>query len=435
MILVLLLMSLFINIKVTIAMTLFLLSLAIIFKFMLLDRMNSLGRKRINIEGRWFRLVFSILSAMKDIRIMGLEDNICKQHDSLVKDNARISAEFLAMQATPRLTVELVFICVATFAMAGMVLLKMNIATYVATITMLAILFTRMIPSIHKLYNAINAYRYYELSVMALYDMHSLLASNQVIHSTSDIPLVFNYDITLNNVVCRYSNQPEPALKDISVRIIKESFVAVVGHSGSGKSTFLDLLSGLIEPESGEILIDGREVTKDNLGTIRSLMGYVPQKVTLIEGSIGYNIALDENYMNHRESINKAVQEAQIDSFINGLPEGMEYSVGETGSSMSGGQRQRIGIARALYKDPLILLLDEASSGLDPKTEKQFMDSIWKLRKSKTVIFATHKLDNIIDFDNIIVLDKGRMVDSGTHYELLSRCNIYIEMYWTASKS
>lgn len=223
--------------------------------------------------------------------------------------------------------------------------------------------------------------------------------------------------LELRNIEFRYPAGNESVLHGLDLDIPLGSSLGIVGPSGSGKSTLIDLLLGLRTPTSGEIFIDGIPL-RDVIHEWRSRIGYVPQRVTLFDGSIGQNVALtwDEDY--DREKVIAVLEKAQLTSLVATRTNGIDERIGERGVSLSGGQQQRLGIARALYSDPLVLVLDEATSSLDTKTEDAVVTAIKALRGEVTVIAVAHRISTIKEYDQICYLDQGRILGKGSFRQL-----------------
>jgi ABC-type multidrug transport system fused ATPase/permease subunit len=232
--------------------------------------------------------------------------------------------------------------------------------------------------------------------------------------------LNFSEDITLKNVVYQYPETSHKVLQNISIRITKGSTVGLIGLSGSGKSTLVDVLLGLFDPISGEVYSDEISI-KTNVREWQSKIGYVPQTIYLTDDTIRNNIAfgISKNDINEN-AINRVIQSAHLEEFINSLPMGLETIVGERGVKLSGGQRQRIGIARALYSDPPILVLDEATSSLDDETEHVVMDAIKSLHGLKTIVIVAHRLSTIEHCDWLYRLEKGVIIEQGVPEKILT---------------
>lgn len=230
--------------------------------------------------------------------------------------------------------------------------------------------------------------------------------------------------IRFESVRFTYPGAGEPALRDVSLRIEHGQTVAFVGANGSGKTTLLSLVPRILEPDSGRILIDGRDAAQAHLRSLRRQIGVVTQEVVLFEGTIASNIAYASPGATG-EQIRRAARLAGAEDFILAKPGGFDAQVGEQGVTLSGGQRQRIAIARAILRDPAILLLDEATSMIDADSEAQISDALRRFSKGRTTLVIAHRLSTVVNADRIVVMDSGRVADSGTHAELLDRCPLY----------
>ena len=233
-------------------------------------------------------------------------------------------------------------------------------------------------------------------------------------------PLALQGRIEFRHVGFHYASRPDvPVLQNVSFTAEPGQRIALVGPSGAGKSTIASLLLRFYDPVTGAIFIDGRDALGYDLSALRDRMAIVPQEVLLFGGSIRENIAYGKPGAGQAE-IEEAARKANAHDFITSFPEGYGTVVGERGIQLSGGQRQRIAIARAVLKDPAILILDEATSALDTAGEKLVQDALDKLMKGRTSIVIAHRLSTVRDADRILVLDKGRVLESGTHDELIA---------------
>lgn len=238
---------------------------------------------------------------------------------------------------------------------------------------------------------------------------------------------IFDSSISFNNLNFAYPDRDDTkVLKNINLTINKNEKVGIVGKSGSGKTTLIKLLLGFYDYEDGAIQVDGKPLKKESLGLLNS---YVPQDTTLFQQSIAYNIAYAKNGKATKKEIIAAAKKAHAHEFINSLPDKYETLVGERGIKLSLGQRQRIAIARAFLKHSDLLILDEATSALDSKTEKLVQDSLEKLWKDRTVVAIAHRLSTLNNVNRIIVMDAGRIVESGTKAELLSQNGIFTDLW------
>jgi ABC-type multidrug transport system fused ATPase/permease subunit len=217
-------------------------------------------------------------------------------------------------------------------------------------------------------------------------------------------------------------------LKNVGISIKAGERVAIVGHSGAGKSSLVQLLIRAYDPVKGKILIDGCDLKDLSLENYRSRLGVVPQDVSLFDESLRYNILFGAKEKVSDRQLNQAIKMARVESFLKGLENGLDTLIGEKGVKLSGGERQRVGIARALVKNPAILIFDEATSSLDVENEALIRESIEEASKGRTTIIIAHRLSTIKDADKIIVLEKGRVIAEGKHTELLKSCEPYKKM-------
>ena len=251
----------------------------------------------------------------------------------------------------------------------------------------------------------------------------AILDSDEVIEDVA-----FNESVTFDHVFFQYDDGDVQVLQDISFSLNKGSVVALVGVSGAGKSTTADLIPRFFEPTEGAVQLDGVDIRKFKTRALRQLMGIVTQETILFNDTISGNIAYGKQDI-PIERIRKAAAAANALEFIDKLPEGFDTIIGEKGVRLSGGQRQRLAIARALFKDPPILILDEATSSLDIESEKKVQEAMDRLMKDRTVLVIAHRLSTIVNADNIIVLDGGKIVETGTHEQLLGQNGIYKNLY------
>ena len=235
--------------------------------------------------------------------------------------------------------------------------------------------------------------------------------------------------IVYDDVTFYYDQQEEPSVKNISFTINHGECVAVVGPNGSGKTTLISMLPRLLKPQTGSILIDGAEMAQVGLHSLRSQISVVTQETVLFRGTIAQNIRFGTDAT--EEQVKEAARHAHAAEFIESMRGQYEADVYESGSSLSGGQRQRLAIARAMLRNPAILVLDEATSQIDAESEAMINDTLERFCDSRTVLIIAHRLSTVQMADRILVLDKGELVDSGTHAELLDRCDVYARLTQT----
>lgn len=259
-----------------------------------------------------------------------------------------------------------------------------------------------------------------------------LRAESTITDPAEPKPVVFNEAIRLEKVSFRYAE--EWVLRDVDLTIRKGQTVALVGHSGSGKSTLVDLIPRFYDVVEGRITIDGTDIREVAVADLRCLMGNVNQEPILFNASVFENIAFGVEGAT-LEKVRQAAEVAHADEFINEMPAGYDTNIGDRGGKLSGGQRQRLSIARAVYKNPPILILDEATSALDTKSERLVQSALDRLMEGRTTIVIAHRLSTIIHADVICVVDDGRIVEQGTHDELLALGGHYAKLHAIQVKS
>ncbi len=275
----------------------------------------------------------------------------------------------------------------------------------------------RLLPSANRINNHLTSISYFEPFFMGVSDnLQEEINDDSVNYDAQAYlekkraeKLPVQEKIELKNIVYKYPNTDVLIFNHAHMEIPVGASVGVVGTSGSGKTTIIDILLGLLKLQEGSILADGVEVREHYEGWLRNI-GYIPQSIFMIDASIRKNVAfgvpeeaIDDN------KVWQALEEAQLDGFVRGLPEGLDTSIGERGIRISGGQRQRIGIARALFEDPEVLVLDEATSALDNETEAAIMDSINRLHGRKTLIIIAHRLQTIEKCDMVYRVEDGKV--------------------------
>jgi len=292
----------------------------------------------------------------------------------------------------------------------------------------------RLIPALQQVYAQITQIRFSGPALDLLHkDLTELSSSYQdfeVVPSNDSFDIKFSSFLELKNLTFRYGDPGNIILNDINIKIARKELIGVVGSTGSGKTTLIDIILGLLSPSRGSVEVDGIKVNKENLRSWQKLIGYVPQEIYLSDETIYANIGfgLDEESVD-KKAAKKASKIANLHKFITeDLEKGYSTPIGERGVRLSGGQRQRIGIARALYYDPEILIFDEATSSLDNVTERGVMEAIHSLGRKKTIILIAHRLSTVKNCDRIFVLEKGEIIGSGNYEDLLKENFKFKEM-------
>ena len=382
---------------------------------------KRIGNERFKSNELRFISISEAFGAFKEVKVSGLEEPYIKKFSDPAKKMAKHHVSFNVVSQFPRYALEAV-------AFGGMLLLILylmshnrSFSTIVPIISLYALAGYRLMPALQKIYTSFAQFRFAGPVIDNLYDdVKSLKLLNPKLQKNV-LPLEFKKKITLNNVNFKYPNTSRSALKGISFDIIAKTTVGLVGTTGSGKTTSVDIILGLLEPKEGTLEVDGTIIDKQNLKAWQKTIGYVPQNIYLADDTISANIALGrENNNIDQKAVEIAAKIANLHEFvINELPKKYQTTVGERGVRLSGGQRQRIGIARALYHNPKVLILDEATSALDSLTEKAVMDAVHKLGKNITIILIAHRLSTIKSCDKIFLLEKGEIKNTGTFEELI----------------
>lgn len=382
----------------------------------LLDR---LGTSRTESNHERFKVVSEAFSASKEVKVGGLEQVFVKRFAQPAETYAKAQATAQVIAQLPRFVVEVL-------AFGGLMLLvlyllrtKGSFEEVVPFVALYAFAGYRLMPALQQIYASLSQMRFVAPALDSLYeDLTNLreLHSNQ--RSCGSLSL--NESIELNQVSYFYPNSNSSAISEVDVLIPALTKVGFVGTTGSGKTTTVDLILGLLEPQHGRLAVDGQTIDASNVRQWQQMIGYVPQHIYLSDDSIAANIAFgaDANEIDY-EAVEHAARIANLHQFIvNDLPDGYSTSIGERGVRLSGGQRQRIGIARALYRSPKVLVLDEATSALDNLTEQAVMTALNSLSRDVTFIMIAHRLSTVRQCDRIYLFERGRVKACGTFEEL-----------------
>lgn len=367
-------------------------------------RLQKAGVKRRESISKRDYSVMQIVGGMKEICVARRKKEFVADFDMASEDYKKAELSYMTIQSAPERVIE-------CFIVIGIVLVSLfriaqgvEINTYISQLAAMAMSCFRLIPSVSKVTNAFNVFLYYEGNFNNVYE--TLKTDNKTSfeenHDGQDKQ--FN-NLSIEKVSFKYEGREEYVFDDISFEIKKGEAIGIIGESGAGKTTFVDLILGLLNPDKGEIEFDKKSIYKHQ-DEWSDIVGYVPQNVYLVDDTIRNNILFGMQYIDDKK-IWEVLRMAQIDKFIEELPDGLDTIVGERGIKFSGGQRQRIAISRALYKNPKVLVLDEATSALDNETEYAVMEAVEQLRGKITLIIIAHRLTTIKNCDRIVrVKDK-----------------------------
>ena len=381
--------------------------------------LNKIGKKRLIHNEIRFKSVSEAFGAAKEVKVGGLENMYIKWFSHSAQIYARTSASSVVVSQLPRFFLEVIAFGGVLLIILYMMGQSDNFNSALPIVSLYVFAGYRLMPALQQIYAAFVVITYAGPSIDKLSeDMKNLKPKN--LNQDQDV-LSLKNEITLKNINYNYPNSARTVLKNISLSIPAKSSVGLVGATGSGKTTTVDIILGLLEPQKGTLEVDGKIITKYNSRSWQRSIGYVPQHIYLSDDTVAANIAfgVDSKDISY-EDIEKASKIANLDEFIlNELPEKYQTTIGERGVRLSGGQRQRIGIARALYHKPQVLILDEATSALDNQTEKAVMDAVNNLDKNITIILIAHRLSTVKKCDQIYLLNKGQLESQGTFEELI----------------
>lgn len=402
----------------SVTVTVLIVIVLIVIKCILKPIMKKAGEENQDFYSGLYKWIEQSVMGIKEIKIAGRESYFINEYSKCGAGYVGAVQKYNLYNATPRLLIE-------TVAIAGMILYVMwqvlsgtEVSSIMPQLTVLALVAMRLIPCANRINNHLTSIAYFEPFFMGVSDnLQEEIRDESIDYSAEtylkkvDITkLPVKNKIELKNITYKYPNTNTLIFDNADMEIPVGKSVGIVGTSGAGKTTVVDILLGLLQLQSGEILADGVEVREHYQEWLKNI-GYIPQTIFMIDSSIRKNVAFgyaDEDIDD--DKVWEALREAQLDEFVKGLPEGLDTSIGERGIRISGGQRQRIGIARALFEDPEVLVLDEATSALDNETEAAIMESINMLQGRKTLIIIAHRLQTIEKCDMVYRVENGKAV-------------------------
>ena len=365
-------------------------------------RIADYGEKRQEVDFKKNKTIIESLNGIKDIKILSIGKTFVNKFNEITKEFANINTNYTTLSQFPRYMLELISVYGIFLLMFVLIYQNQDSNYVITTLGIFVAGIFRLIPNINKIIVSLQNLKY------------SLPSLNSIIlELNSNVTLINDYDkrknkltssIKLNKINFNYEDK-EDILKDLNLEVKKGEVIGISGESGSGKSTLADILMGIQKPTGGQILVDGKDILKNPIN-----IGYVPQKVFFIDGNIKQNIGfgISESLINLTK-VKKCIEISQLTKFINSLDKGINTEIGENGLMISGGQQQRIGIARAFYRDPEVLVLDESTSALDDKTQDEFLNFLKTLKGKITMIIISHQLEKVNFCDKKYKVEKGNL--------------------------
>ncbi len=389
-------------------------------------RLLHWGREMRDRSGDRYRLTNEAAGGFREVKLLGLEDGYSRRFGEVARDFSRATAILQIMGEMPRFVLEaLTFGILLVIIFVLLLRSEGDLLAVIPTLGVFAFAVMRLLPALQQIYHGLSSIRSNTAALDLIHgDVMAARATvpDRPVATAPDIRLPLTRVLELDGVGYAYPEAGRAALAAVNLTIPARQTVGIVGGTGAGKTTLVDLVLGLLVPQTGTIRVDGVAVTRETLRAWQRTLGYVPQAIYLTDDTVAANIAFgvppEEIDLT---AVERAARLAALHDFIvSELPQGYDTFVGERGVRLSGGQRQRIGIARALYHDPTLLILDEATSALDNITERVVMEAVASIRADKTIILIAHRLSTVKDCDTIFLMEKGRLVAQGTYDELVA---------------
>ena len=404
---------LYIELKGTILVMLFFGVLSISFHQIAKNKSKKWGDQRAVNDSQISKTIIEGLSGIKEILVLGRQMYFQNNLFELNKIKANLDVKAMTIRQVPRYYLELLSVISLVCFIAVLFANDQNFSDIIVILGVFIGATFRMLPSINRILSSLQKIKYHSSSLHIILDEFNQLKTNQKetnIESSQKVD--FKESIVLKNLSFFYDKRNQ-VLNKINLKIKKGEKIGIVGLSGVGKTTLINIIVGLIKQTSGDIFIDNKLLENKNLNSWKSKIGYVPQDVYLIDESIKSNIAFGVRKNNiDNEKILSALKQSQLMTFVSNLPKKEYTNVGERGVQLSGGQRQRIGIARALYNNSEILVLDEATSALDQKTELDFIKAVNNIKGDKTILIITHRLSTIGNCDRVFSIKNGQLQEN-----------------------
>lgn len=377
-------------------------------------KMGSIGQEARVRQSRMYNSIIQSIMCIKDVKIFAKEESFLEEYENNGKKYYNLSRTQMVLGSAPRLIIESVCIGGILAYLGVMIIMGRSVASMLPQLSAFALAAVRLMPCANRMSTYLANIAYYKPTLDFVYENVEMPQHiKEQYHPKKDRKgadkLPFTREISIENITYQYPNSEKKIFDKAEMKIPIGKSVGIVGKSGAGKTTLVDLMLGLLDPQGGRILCDGQDVRTNYSGWLHNI-GYIPQTINLIDDTIRANVAFGVP----REKIDEkrvweVLEEAQLTEFVKDQPEGLDTEIGERGIRMSGGQRQRLGIARALYHNPELLILDEATSALDNDTEAAIMEAINHFHGRKTMLIIAHRLKTIENCDMIFAVRDGKI--------------------------
>jgi len=405
--------------------------------FSIKKKLNKLNDERFYSNTLRFKILFEIVNSIKYIKMSNLENFFINKFNKHSKINAKSMAYSRIFSHLPRYLMEGIAFGGMTFLTLILLKKHSNFINILPLIGLYIFSAYRLIPALQQMYAAAAQIKFSSSALNNLYsDIINLKENpntneeNKLSKNKNGCILKFEKSIQLKNIKFLYPKSSKPILKNINIEISKSQKIGIVGMTGSGKTTLVDIMIGLLDSNYGDLIVDDVVINEQNKYFWQKKIGYVPQEIVLNDSTIFENITFgSEDTKINNSFLDKINKIACIDEFIDNLANGINTLVGERGTMLSGGQKQRIGIARSLYNNPSFLVMDEATSALDNIIEKRVVNNLINNFKELTVIMITHKVNNLDKFDQIYLIQDGEIKDQGTFQYLLKNNNFFKKLH------
>jgi ABC-type multidrug transport system fused ATPase/permease subunit len=396
------------------------------------NRLVTIGRGRLKANGLRFKVTAEAFGGIKHVKILGKEAVFVKEFRKPAMKFSHYTVYATLIGSLPNYAVSIIAFSGILLITIYLIAVKENFQQALPMIGLYAFAGYRLLPAIRSIYSEITQIRFNLPAVDILAgDLEGQHVDIDSIRMSNDIhPLPFKSELELKKITFSYPNTDVPIFNDLSLTIQANTSIGIVGPTGCGKTTIVDIILGLLQPQYGTLIVDGVAIHDCNLRNWQRNVGYVPQQIFLSDDSVARNIAFGvPNKEIDRNAVEKAARIANLHEFImNELPDGYNTVIGERGVRLSGGQQQRIGIARALYHDPSFLIFDEATSSLDNITEVAVMEAISNLAGQKTMIMIAHRLTTVKTCDKIYMMEKGKIIAEADYDTLLKTSHEFQRM-------